>query len=224
MRVQSQTFREFKRCFRWEQGEHVSFIGPTGRGKTTLALSLLNTRTYRVIFATKPEDEALDTFARKNRYKTIPKWKDRGTKASLILKPALKDVDAHKSQASEFKGAINTIYQAGGWTVFVDEVYYFTHMLRIEKPLEMLWSQGRSIGITMVAGTQRPRSVPLMMFNQATHLFVFKFADAYEVERLAEIGSVPKRTLIEAVTQLTKHRFLYINAIEGTMVQSEVDV
>src|SRR5690349_6421632 len=53
----------------WRQGEHVGLIGPTGSGKTTLAMWLLPLRKYVVVLGTKPRDKTLDELAARGYYK-----------------------------------------------------------------------------------------------------------------------------------------------------------
>ncbi|MGY5107128.1 hypothetical protein, partial [Streptomyces sp. 900105245] len=60
--------------FRWRQGEHVALIGPTGSGKTHAAFWLLPMRDYVCILATKPKDESLDRFGKKNGYRKLKEW------------------------------------------------------------------------------------------------------------------------------------------------------
>src|SRR4051812_31470861 len=51
---------EFLREFQWKQGQHVSLIGPTGRGKTTLAKQILSRRDYVIAMGTKPRNKNLE--------------------------------------------------------------------------------------------------------------------------------------------------------------------
>src|SRR3954452_15677764 len=43
--------------FIWRQGEHVTLIGPTGSGKTTLTNAILDKRAYILFFSTKQRDD-----------------------------------------------------------------------------------------------------------------------------------------------------------------------
>src|SRR5437660_38183 len=59
-------WREFFTWFRrtWRQGEHVSLIGPTGSGKTTLGIHLIALRPYVTAFAVKPQDDTMHKLLR----------------------------------------------------------------------------------------------------------------------------------------------------------------
>lgn len=56
--------------FDWRQGEHVTFIGPTDYGKSTLAMAILRHREYVVFFASKPQDPALDQLIQEGYVRT----------------------------------------------------------------------------------------------------------------------------------------------------------
>src|SRR5438034_912004 len=50
---------------RFRQGDHVAIIGPTGTGKTHLALEVAELRSYVIVVACKPDDPLItDAVAR----------------------------------------------------------------------------------------------------------------------------------------------------------------
>src|SRR4030095_14179971 len=67
-------WREFLQQFEWRQWEHVSLIGPTGAGKTTLANGILPLHPYTIVFATKKKDETVQTLLKRG-YTLMSTWK-----------------------------------------------------------------------------------------------------------------------------------------------------
>jgi hypothetical protein len=100
----------------------------------------------------------------------------------------------------------------------VDELRYLTETLKLSRHMELLWQQGRSVGISVVAGTQRPARVPLAAYDQATHLFLFRDSDRRNLDRLADLsGDVDKVLVRETVQTLAPHEVLYVDTRRGTM-------
>src|SRR5512142_7809 len=51
------------------QGDHVSILGPTGTGKTHIALELAELRDYSLVIATKPHDPLIEETLRRGYYR-----------------------------------------------------------------------------------------------------------------------------------------------------------
>lgn len=231
--VPSLSWSEFLDVFTWYQGEHLTLIGPTKSGKTTLARELLKrarregTHPWQVITATKRRDEILDTFKPEGFVK-MPRWEvhDAEVFPKVMLAPPLKSAAQKGEQADALREALTFIYQQGGWLVLLDELKHIAGYLKLEPEVELLLHQGRSAGITVVSAVQRPRHVPLMAYDQADHIFIWESRDSNIRKRLAEIGGKVNPDLIESgLRQLpSRHSFLYINPANGEVIQSEVDL
>lgn len=202
----------------WQQGEHVTLIGHTGSGKTTLALALLPRRSYVVATATKPEDKTMSSLIRRDKYKRIAAWPPGPTRRRVVLWPPINRPSDIPVQRAVFADALGEIYAERGWCVCVDEVWYLSKFLGLGRVLELFWSQGRSIGLSLVAATQRPAYVPLMMYSQATHVFLWRENDPANLKRIRELDGGLNSSLIQhTVASLPKFECLYLNTRTGHM-------
>lgn len=204
--------------FDWRQGEHVSLIGPTGTGKTTVAVQLLHRRAYVVGIGTKPRDSTFDYLAR-NGYKRVKQLPPAGNPPRVIVWPRSTTLDraAKKRQAAIIRDTLDAAYSAGSWCVFVDELSYLSRTLGLAPELTDLWQQGRSNFVSLIGCTQRPRWVPLDAYSGASHLFLWRTNDRQDIARLAGLNGADAAAVQAIVPQLGRHELLYVNTRDGSM-------
>lgn len=204
--------------FNWRQGEHVSLIGPTGTGKTTLAVQLLPFRQYVAAIGTKPNDSTLDQL-RRDGYREVTELPSEGKPPRVIVWPRSRtlDRDAKKRQAAAVRSTLEQAYSAGSWTVFVDELSYVSRSLGLAPELTDLWQQGRAVGVSLIGCTQRPRWVPLDAYSGASHLFLWRTNDRQDIARLAGLNGADSRAVQSIVPQLARFEVLYVDTRTGTL-------
>lgn len=209
--------------FRWEQGQHITLIGPTGAGKTTLALALLPLRQYVMFFGTKPKDRTLDTLVKERGWRKVETWEKmpkviQKNAGRFVFWPKYKTPADVPGQAFEIDTAMREAFVMGGWCLVIDELWYMDHMLGLKRMIESLWTQGRSIGLSIVAGTQRPAHVSLLAYDQATHVFFWRDNDERNLKRISGMNGLNAQTIRATVSTLAPHEVLYVNTRSGAMV------
>lgn len=217
----------------WRQGEHVTLVGPTGCGKTTLALGMLPSRRYVVAIGTKPKDRTLAALSRQG-YRRVarpdewpppmagrePAW------PRVLFWPRFTRPEDVPAQRAGIEHVLRSTFASGGWCVFADELRYITQFLGLQSITELMWLQGRSIGLSLVSCSQRPAWVPLEAFSQATHVVMWRATDRRDVQRLSDIGGIDVERVRHVMALepdrggLGKHDFLYMNARTGHVARS----
>lgn len=220
---------DFLRRFDWRQGEHVSILGRTGRGKTTLALELARRRRYVMALATKPRDSTLDRLTRPpDKFRKIEKWPPPLPAAfmpRLLVWPKYRTPADVAVQSEVMSEAIDAAFIEGGWCILADECYYLAQDLRLREPLRHCWQQGRALDLSLLAISQRPSGVPLEMYSQATHLFLFRSTLQEDLKRLSEIpGGIDPVRLRRIVKTLSGRRFVYLNTQTDAVLISELEL
>lgn len=185
--------------FAWVPGEHVSAIGDTGTGKTYLLSRLLRMRRYVVVFKTKADKDDDDKWRGFHRIREAKALGDERYDR-FLLDPK------YERQAIEGYRMLDRVWRQGGWTVCVDELWY-AEKLGLTLDIERLLTQGRSQGISVVIGQQRPVGTSRFAISQTTHLFTFR-VEGRDAKTVAE-ASTPR--ILPVIETLTGHDFAYYN-------------
>jgi hypothetical protein len=218
------------RVWKYRAGEHVSFIGPTGSGKTFLMLPLLAKSTspelpgYLTVM--KPRDSTVGKFL-----KAHPTWKKATTFPPPPVMPGqdkpsgyvVWPVHTNNPEADDerhkeiFLELHRKLYVRGDCIICDDEAVSLVREMKMGPALVRIWTKGRSIGAGLWAATQRPAMVPLEMYDQAEHLFLAHDPDKRTRERFAEIGGMDPDLVVSVVERLPKYHWLYIRRSDRVM-------
>lgn len=214
--------REFiSRFWTYEPGEHVTFLGPTGTGKTTLAMDLLlNGRNGRaVILDSKPRNRELDAWGKRHKVGVTPTWPLPtykrlwfGPNKTWIVRPphSMDDPDVDDARIKAVGGrAIMKTYRQGDTITYIDECLDVIDV-GLSKHVRVVLTRGRSSGNGLWTGTQRPYHVPVYLYSSASHLFLANDPDERDQKRFAEIGGIDPKYVIEVVKSLPPYHWLYI--------------
>lgn len=232
-RIPWATFVE--KIFTPQPGEHVTIVGSTGKGKTELTRQILPLFPFTVLFATKAADTTVDRMVAEQGYKRFERWPRlpaREAPRRVIWPRTGKLREMTKIQRDVFEDAIDHIYAEGGrpkerpvgWCIAIDEIWWFTNMLKMELELRVLWQHARSAGITLVAATQRAAFVPTEAFSQPTHLFFFQVRDENNLGRIGDLQAGNKRMIRDLVYNLEPFQVLYVNNVTGQMVRTRTPI
>lgn len=203
-----------------KQGDHVAIVGKTGSGKTELELALARivaarkTRGGRpasvTVLAVKPRDDTVSRLG----WPVLKSWPPSfGQEANVVWPKGSTPSTAARDQRRVLGPLLDAIYHEGGQTVCIDEAAYFERPLPrglgLGPTMEQYWSSARSLRLTLIATTQRPRKVTVSMWTEATWTFVFYVKDRDDLKRVADLSGMPAEVM-ELVPRLGGFEFLCI--------------
>jgi hypothetical protein len=226
--------------FDYEPGQHVAFIGPTQRGKTSLAFVLLEhvaTPEMPVyILVSKPTDTATSKAAAKLRYRHIPEFPppvrvrdlvNQEKPSGYVIWPDMSDPATASSSAERVsRETINGIYTAAArkktrkmpCILMLDDTVTKSKVLHLDNEIIMILTMSGAMGIGGWTFVQKPTgggSAPIWAYSQSEHLFITRDPDRRNRERLGEIGGFSTRELDEISLSLKPYQFLYLERTHG---------
>lgn len=209
----------------YQAGQHVTYLGPSGRGKTSLmgdmlgaVLSVIKDIEARILHGKiKGRDQTIIRIAKKLKLAMIEEgmpttfqrlsMKMRGQRGFVVrpLTKALENVDAENRWLHRHFGkTIHKSYHASKKhpiILVVDEAHQTHNDLGLRKECEGPLMRGRPV-CGEWSLIQRGRHVSYMAYDQAEHVIIFFDPDRSNQERYSEIGGVDPKVLIELSRRL----------------------
>jgi energy-coupling factor transporter ATP-binding protein EcfA2 len=215
---------DFRReVFKWKAGEHVSLIGPTGLGKTTMLLNVLPMHPFVTVFATKPRDKTMDALIQHDGYVKFDRWPnglDPVQFPKRVIWPDATQLNSQANQKAVFHDAFGKIYREGSWTLALDETWYVDDILGLGQDIKMYLLQARSLDVSLVAAFQRPAWVPRELYSSSTHLMFWRTNDETDLRSLSGVGFRSAALIRDVVSDLDLYQVLYINSRTGFMCRT----
>lgn len=216
-------WQEFRRdVFNWKAGEHVSLIGPTGLGKTTMLLNVLPMHPFVTVFATKPRDRTMTALIQHEGYVRLDRWRslDPVQYPRRVIWPDATALNSKDLQKEVFRDAFAKIYKEGGWTLALDETWYLDEILKLSEEIRTYLLQARSLDISLLSAFQRPAWVPRELYSSSTHLMFWRTNDETDLRSLSGIGYRSAALIRDIVSDLDLYQVLYINSRTGVMCRT----
>ena len=142
----------------------------------------------------------------------------------VMLWPHLRHPDDVPAMADTHRRALGELFAEGNVCVVAEELWYLVERLGLGEYLKELWSQGRSLGLTLAGGTQRPVDIPLLAYSSATHLFFFGDNDEVNLRRVQGLGGLSSSLIRDTVRALPFHDVLYVNTRKRVVIRTRVAV
>jgi hypothetical protein len=218
----------------WRPGQHWALIGPTGEGKSTFAVGLLEGRKWVLSLDPKGEDETLESSGYQ-RVRSLPPPKDKaawipgrrpaegseqwvwdrvgqGLPVGLIagFEALTDEEDAALHQL--MRDAVIWCRRTRGWTLYVDEFELLSsqRMFRLGPDIERMLITARRAGTSVVTSFQAAAWVSKHATRQASFVSLWPTRERDMIKTVAESMGRDWRTVAAAVDELPPFHVLVI--------------
>lgn len=210
----------------WEAGQHIAIVGPTGEGKTTVAVPLLKLRKWVIALDPKGEDETLQKsgFSRVTKLPLPRKVRQdiaEGKPSRLIMGGASDSLAADKALRKLMADALEMVRAQGGWTLYADEFQILADakMFGLGSFVERLLVSARSKGTSVVTSYQAPAWVPKAALRQASFVILTGNRDPNMIKTIAETMGREWQDLYSAIKRMPRwHAIVIPKSIHSPIV------
>jgi hypothetical protein len=174
------------------RAEHMEVTGQSGSGKSYAIATILQLRAQRwdtaeLAVLTKQSDDSIPLLG----WPRIDDASELGKYRQAVFWPQTGATGEAREAYHEGKiyDLLTRIWQPGANLVlYFDEVRYIESLSRrLKKEIRMYWREGRSHGISIVAGAQRPVEMVRDQHSESRWKLVFPPADQGDMQRFAEM-------------------------------------
>jgi len=226
--------------FHYRPGQHVVFGGPSTRGKTTLAMDLLEyivTPDFQAYLAqSKPRDPVTEQRAKQLNFREVNQWPPErklgemmgGRKPNgFLVKPRFGDLATDMERCAEITSNLLMERYANGASskakpgiLVMDDTMIKAKIMGLDNQMVTILAMAGAMGLALWVFVQKPTDsgrTTVWGYEQAIHVFFTKGGDARMLQRYVEIlgenGPIAKRT----IPTLEDFQFLYANKVTGHM-------
>lgn len=205
------------------RGEHFEVTGQSGSGKSYAIATVLQQRAARwdtseLAIVTKSTDDSIPLLGwpQVSSYDELKQRKYR--QAVFWPQTELKGTQREEYHEERVYELLDALWPKPGEVanvvVYLDEVRYLEGLSRrMKKLIRMYWREGRSHGISIIAGAQRPVEMVRDQHSESRWKAVFPPADEGDMQRFAELLGRWRdwQPVLESLDQ-THHQFVLRNS------------
>lgn len=200
--------------------EHLAIYGPNGSGKSYFEKTILLRRaelrgSHAVILATKPADSTLQSMG----WPIVTTWPPgHGEKYRRVIYQATARnlrADGKVRQRQAVEHLFESLWRPNSNIILaVDEIAYVEQDLGLRTLVTRYYREARALGITIVAGTQRPQGVSRWMHSESKWKIAFAPADEDDCDRVAQVlgNKLYFRTVLNSL-DTEKREFVIVHTL-----------
>lgn len=196
----------------FRKAERSSFLGCSGSGKTTFAERVMSIYPYSVVLDTKHDLKWSGYRVFSDIDKLIKaadkEIKNDGAENRFLYRPerGFERDESYELQTKLFEW----IWDRKSRAVYIDEATQISTSTRICSSLFDLITRGRSRGISILSGSQRPSGLKQEFLSESENIYCFQLRLPADKEKVLKFGNVDADLIEKAnFANSSKHYFVY---------------
>ena len=193
----------------WRLSEHIGVVAPTGSGKSWIVRDLLLLKKHAAVIATKGKDDTLERYIKEDGFSRIDHWPPEWYQSHVLVwkKSRLGETGPQRALIHQ---VMDDIYERGGYVLYFDDLFFVSKTLHLQEQIQMLYTQVRSNGASLIASMQRPSWVPLEAVSQSTYILIGQIESEDDIKRVAAGMGKNWHMLSDAIDELDTYEFLLV--------------
>lgn len=197
--------------------EHMEILGPNGSGKTYFQGTVMQQRAALrgsaiISVVTKPDDDSIPLLG----WPMVENWRGVKENRQCVFWPQTKLLGTARTNflAQTIQDLLDRLWVPKANVVLqFDEIDTVEGLsIEVKARIRTYWRECRALGITIMAGKQRPQGIQREMHSETPWTAAFQPADEDDMERFAQLFG-PKRIWMEVFRNLdpSKREFVFRN-------------
>lgn len=223
--------------FDYKDGQHVAFLGPTQKGKTSLAFCLLEyvatPQRPAYVAVCKPQDPVTAREGKRLGFRRTPVWPPapkiqdswNGKPPGYLIWPPLGNMTTDVVEASDTtRTLIDSAYSDGRRNkksiLVLDDTPIKSKVLGLDREMVTVLTMSGAMGVGGWFFVQKPTDAgkaALWCYSQSEHIFITKDPDKRNRIRYSEIGGFDTAQVNQVSQSLKPYQFLYLERTHGYM-------
>lgn len=193
----------------WRLSEHIGVVAPTGAGKSWIVRDLLLLKKHAVVIATKGKDDTLEKYVKEDGFSKIDHWPPEWYQSHVLVWKKAR-LGETLPQRVLIHRVMDDIYERGGYVLYFDDLFFVSKTLGLKEQVQMLYTQVRSNGASLISSMQRPSWNPLEAVSQSTYILIGQIESEDDIKRVAAGMGKNWHMLSECIDQLDTYEFLLV--------------
>lgn len=194
-----------------KSNDRVFVAGKTGSGKSFLIKYILTGYPGKVIVYDEKNSFDLDNYRIVRNLSEFYLALDEYDKIKFV--PDIQSIINDEDKLTLLENIFYHIYIAKNCLLVIDEAYsIFRSALDIPQWFKAILTRGRERNVGVICLTQRPAHIPVFVYSEAEHFFVFRLLTKNDISKLEAIFG----DAIKEIRLLGQYEYLYTNVSRPT--------